>query len=70
MMTSEILKFLDFTKTPKSRYLENKTFVLQIKKSINYKSKDYFMAFVAEVTSKSFLNHEIILRVLISRFST
>ena len=70
MMTSEILKFLDFTKTPKSRYLENKTlFVLQIKKSINYKSKDYFMAFVAEVTSKSFLNHEIILRVLIGRFS-
>ena len=36
MMTSQILKSLDFTKTQKSRYLENKTFFLQIKKFINY----------------------------------
>ena len=35
MMTSQILKSVDFTKTQKSRYLENETFFLQIKK-INY----------------------------------
>ena len=39
MMTSQILKFVDFTKTPKSRYLENKTFFLQIKKIINQTSQ-------------------------------
>ena len=33
MMTSQILKFVDFTKTQKSRYLENETF-LEIKKSL------------------------------------
>ena len=27
MMTSQILKSVDFTKTQKSRYLENKTFI-------------------------------------------
>ena len=38
MMTSQILKFVDFPKTQKSRYLENETlFFLQIKK-INYTS--------------------------------
>ena len=37
-MTSQILKFVDFTKMQKSRYLENETFFLQIKK-INYKSR-------------------------------
>ena len=31
MMKAQILKFVDFTKTQKSRYLENKTFFLQIK---------------------------------------
>ena len=31
MMTSQILKSVDFTKTQKSRYLENETFFLQIK---------------------------------------
>ena len=36
MMTSQILNFFDFTKTHKSRYLENKTFFLQIKKVTNY----------------------------------
>ena len=35
MMTSQILKSLDFTKTQKSRYLENETLFLQIKKIIN-----------------------------------
>ena len=35
MMTSQILKSVDFTKTHKSRYLENETwFFLQIKKII------------------------------------
>ena len=33
MMTSQILKSVDFTKTQKSRYLENETlFLFQIKK--------------------------------------
>ena len=37
MMMLQILKFLDFTKTQKRRYLENETlFFLQIKKIINY----------------------------------
>ena len=36
MMTSQILKSEDFTKTQKPRYLENETlFFLQIKKIIN-----------------------------------
>ena len=40
MMTSQILKSMDFTKTQKSRYLENETsFFLQIKKIINYTSR-------------------------------
>ena len=39
MMTSQILKFVDFTKTEKSRYPENGTFFLQVKKFINYTSR-------------------------------
>ena len=40
MMTSQILGSVDFTKSQKSRYLENETsFSLQIKKFINYTSK-------------------------------
>ena len=39
IMTSQILKFVDFTKTQKSRYLENKTFFLRIKKFISYISR-------------------------------
>ena len=35
MMTSQILKSVDFTKIQKSRYLENETFFLQIEKFIN-----------------------------------
>ena len=43
-MTSHILKFVDFTKAGKSRYLQNEAlFSLQIKKFINY-TKCYFMA--------------------------
>ena len=37
-MTPQVLKSVDFTKTEKSRYLENETFFLQIKISINYTS--------------------------------
>ena len=38
-LTSPILKFMDFTKTQKPKYLENETlFVLQIKKMVNYTS--------------------------------
>ena len=39
MMTSQILKSMDFTKTEKSRYFENETFLLQIKNFINYTSR-------------------------------
>ena len=55
MMTSQVLKSVDFTKTQKSRYLENETFFLQIKKFINYTSKATLLqknSFVAEVTFK------------------
>ena len=39
-MKSQILKYVDFTKTQKSRYLEKETsFFLQIKKFINYISR-------------------------------
>ena len=59
-MTSQILKSLDFTKTQKSRCLENEAFFLQIKKICNYTSsatlsqKITEVTFVAEVTFKSF----------------
>ena len=40
MMTSQILNSVDFTKTEKSRHLENETlFFLQIKKIINCASR-------------------------------
>ena len=43
-MTSHTLKFVDFTKASKSRYLKNDAlFSLQINKFINY-TKCYFMA--------------------------
>ena len=44
MMMSQILKFVDFTKTQKSRYLKNQTFFLQIKKIHRLQIKGYFMA--------------------------
>ena len=54
LMTSQILKFVNFTETQKSRYLEKKTFFLQVKKFNNYISiKGYFIAknnLVPEVT--------------------
>ena len=40
MMTSQILRSVDFTKSQKPRYLENETsFSLEMKKFINYTSK-------------------------------
>ena len=39
MMMSQVLKCVDFTKTQKSKNIENKTlFFLQVKKFINYTS--------------------------------
>ena len=53
MMTSQVLRSVDFIKSQERRYLEKGTsFFLQIKKFINY-IKGYFIAknsFVAEVT--------------------
>ena len=43
MVTSQILKSVDFTKTLKQKYVENATlFFLQIKKLINYSSRATF----------------------------
>ena len=39
LMTSQILKSVDFIRTQKFRYLEDKTFFLQIKKFIYYTSR-------------------------------
>ena len=39
MMMSQILKFMDFTKTQRSSYLENETFFLQKKKKKNFTKK-------------------------------
>ena len=53
MMTSKILKSVDFTKTQKSKNLEKETFFLQIKKIINYTSRATLLqknSLVAEVT--------------------
>ena len=48
-MTSQILQFVDFTKTQKSKYLEIETLLfLQVKKFINYTSRANF--FLVEVT--------------------
>ena len=48
-MTSQILQFMDFTKTQKSKYLESETLLfLQVKKFINYTSRANF--FLVEVT--------------------
>ena len=57
MMMPQILKSVDFTKTEKSRYLENETlFFLQIQKFVYYTSRATLLqknSFVAEVTFKS-----------------
>ena len=55
-MTSQILKYVDFTKIQKSRYLKNEIlFFLQINKFINYTSRGTLWqknSFVAEITFK------------------
>ena len=65
MITSQILKPVDFTQTQKSRYLESETlFFLQIKK---LHIKGYFLAknsFVAEVTFKYCSNPLSLLKIL------
>ena len=55
MMTSQNLKFVDFPKTQKSRYLENEAlFLLQIRKLINYTSRAMAKnSFVVEVAFKN-----------------
>ena len=52
MMTSQILRSVNFSNTQKSRYLESETFFLQIKKPlITYQGLRYGKkSFVAEVT--------------------
>ena len=56
MMTSQILKFINFTETQKPRYLQSNTsFFLKIKKFINCTSRGTLWeknGFVAEVTFK------------------
>ena len=63
MMTSRILKSAGFTKTKKSRHLENETlFFLQIKKIISYTFISCFMTkngFVAQVTFKVYICNNI-----------
>ena len=55
MMTSYILKSVDFTKTQKSRYLENKTFFLQVK---NYTSRSTVLQKINLILVKDFINDE------------
>ena len=53
MMTSQIFRLVDFTKTEKSRYLENETIFSLNEKNNSLHINGYFMAkntFVAEVT--------------------
>ena len=58
MMTSQILKSVDFKKTQKFRYLENETlYFLQIKKFTNYTPRATLLHknnFVVDVTFKQF----------------
>ena len=59
MVTSHILKSMDFTKTQTPRYLENETlFFLQIKKFINYTSmpKNSFLCGGNRPLTKIWLN--------------
>ena len=55
MMTSYILKSVDFTKTQKSRYLENKTFFHQVK---NYTSRSTLLQKINLILVKDFINDE------------
>ena len=58
MVKSQILRSVDFTEAQTSRYLENQTFVLQIKKILNYTSMATLWqknCFVTEETFKKLL---------------
>ena len=44
MMASQILLFVDLTKTQKPKYVQNERFFLRIKKSLYTLFKDYFIA--------------------------
>ena len=56
IMTSQILKSLDFSKT--KCYFENETFLFQIKKLITHEGLLYYKnSFVVEVTLNLFDNH-------------
>ena len=61
-MTSQILKSVDFTRTQKSRYLENETYFFQIKKThllhiySNFTAKN---SFVAEVTFENIFSNMV-----------
>ena len=67
MMTSKILKSLNFTKTPKSRYIENETlFFLQIKKLITHQRLPSLVnSLVAEVTCNSTIGDYILFEIII-----
>ena len=54
MMTSQILQFVDFTKTQKSKYLQNEIVFFQIKKSLITHQRILYgkNTFVVEVTFK------------------
>ena len=72
MMTSQILKFVDFTEIQKSRYLENKAlFLVQIKKFINSTSRATLWqknTFVAKGTFKS-RKYNTLMYSLLCRFT-
>ena len=57
MTTSQILKFVDFTKIQKSKYFENEQIIFSSNKKIHEYIKDYFMAkikFEAKITFNNF----------------
>ena len=57
MMTSQILKSVDFTKTQTSRHLKNEIFFPSNKKNYELHTKGYFIAknsFLPDVAFKAF----------------
>ena len=67
MMTSQILKSVNFTKTQKSIYLKNETFFLQIKKIIVCTSRVSLRqksSFVAKVTCEYLTSQNTIIENL------
>ena len=61
VMTSQILKSVNITKTYKSRYLENKTLFFSLNKKNNYTSRVTLLqknSFVVEVACKNILSNK------------